>query len=181
MTERLVFGLTGYSGTGKTTISNHLADKGIVVEEGSGIIKVAAATRGSVPSTRQEYEEAFRTEQKYRGMSWLSERILASDGTSIMQVGLRAKPDFLNLKRHKGLIIALVCPIELCLARIDASNPKNPRTAEEYLEHQAIENNPDANGFGSYTQWCVEHADYSIDTSQSLEAVLGEVDAITLK
>jgi shikimate kinase len=178
MTERLLLGLTGYSGTGKTTISKYLEDKGFVIEDGSALISRAASERGHVPSSRQEYEDAFRTEQKYRGLSWLSESILAREGSRIVQAGLRAKPDYLNLRKHNGLIIALICPIEVCLGRIDGSNPKNPKTPDEYREYQAIENNPDANGYGTHTGWCIENADYWVDTSQPLGATLNEIDVI---
>ncbi|MDB5176326.1 MAG: hypothetical protein JWM81_1184 [Candidatus Saccharibacteria bacterium] len=175
-------GLTGSSGTGKSTISKHLASKrGLFVEEGSVLIRRAASERGQSLSSRADYEAVFRAEQRSRGMTWLSDSLLASNYERKLQGGLRAQCDFLNLKKASGFIVALVCPIEICLERIDTSNPKNPRTAEEYIQHQAIENTPDQNGYGTHTSWCVENADYTIDTSGPLDVTLAEIDALIIQ
>jgi dephospho-CoA kinase len=43
MADRIFWGLTGYSGTGKTTVAEHFASKGFAIIEGSTLIREAAA------------------------------------------------------------------------------------------------------------------------------------------
>lgn len=177
MNERLILGLTGLSGTGKTTISRHFASAhGVDVQEDSSILKQVAAELGVVLSTRQDYEAFFREQQHLRGMDWLSRMVLERPGNRVMQAGLRSKYDFENVKRHGGYILALVCPPELCIQRVDASNPKNPTTLEDYAAQVALEESGDQ--YGLRTQWCVEHADFTFDTSKLLEVTHSEVDAV---
>lgn len=179
MIERLLVGMTGYSGTGKSTISKHLADTyGFYVQEGSVLIRQVASERGQTLTSRVDYEETFRATQKSRGMTWLSESLLASSGERLLHAGLRAKCDLKNIKQAGGMIIALICPEELCVERIDSSNPKNPTTIEEYRQHQALENNPDENGYGAHTSWCIDNADYRIYTSGPLEVAVAEIGAL---
>jgi hypothetical protein len=77
-----------------------------------------------------------------------------------------------------GIVIALTCPPDICLKRIDSSNPKNPKTLEEYAAHQVIENSPDENGYGSHTVWCIENANVAFNTSKPLSITLSEVNEL---
>ena len=177
MANQLILGLTGFSGTGKTTVSNHLARKhGFELFEGSYWIKEAAKATGQTLTDRSSYEEMFREQQRQKGVSWLADMMLRSDSERVVQVGLRSKYDLLRIKQAGGAVIALECAPEICIERVDRANAKNPRTAKEYLAHQLLETSCDE--FGSNTPWVVAHADYTVDTSGLEEITFSLVDSI---
>jgi cytidylate kinase len=168
MAERLVVAIVGSPGTGKSTMARYMHRVyGFEVFEGGATIKAAAREQGITVSERSEYDEFMRDEQIRSGMSWLSDRLLARSGDRLLHAGMRSKHDFKRVKDVGGTVIGLVCPPEICVSRIDTSDPKNPKTAEEYVAHQLLEESPDT--FGSHTGWCVRNADYQIDTSVSPE------------
>jgi len=180
MSERSVLALTGYAGTGKTTISEYLKNKyGFVVVEGSALIRQIASEAGETLSLRRDYEEAFRTIQRVRGRAWIAETLLGLDDERLLQVGLRAEADLLRLKEIGGLVIALTCLPEVCLKRMNQNNPKSPHSLEEYAEHLINDDSPDEFGYGSHTSWCVAKADYHLDTSsESVEETFAEIDSL---
>jgi dephospho-CoA kinase len=177
MKERLVLGLAGYPQTGKTTSSNYLADvHGFKIFECSRMIRSTASELGVDLDTRFSFDRFFREQQIVRGMSWLSDIILASEEKRILQTGLRSLYDFCNIKAAGGFVVALTCPPEICINRVDASDAKNPLTLTEYVEHKASEESP--NIYGSHTDWCVANADYTIDTSGPVEHTYSELDHV---
>ena len=170
-------GLTGFSGTGKSTISRYMAEKhDFLVLEGSDVLKQVAVEEGVSLSVRSDYESFFRQQQRIRGMSWLSEMVIKAEGARVMQGGLRSRYDFNNIKQNGGHVLALVCPSEVCLERVDKTNPKNPQTPEEYVAQLEIEESDDE--YGLHTGWCVANADCTFDTSSPLEVTYAEIDAV---
>lgn len=177
MRERLVLGLTGFSGTGKTTLANYLAkEHGFSLLEGSALIRKRAEEAGMLLDSRNTYEAFFREQQLGRGLDWISETMLTMNAARLLQVGLRSPADLRNIQRVGGKVIGLVCPPALCVSRIDTANPKNPATVKEYIEHQAIEES--ANETGSHTALTVDNADYTLDTSRSIECSYAQLDSI---
>lgn len=177
MNKRLVLGLSGFPGTGKTKIAKHLKEEhDFTVFEGSEILRARAVALGQVLTDRSSYDTFFREQQRQLGMSWLADMALASEGYRILQCGLRARPDFARIKQFRGVVLGLMCPPEVCVARIDTTNPKNPKTIGEYFMHMALEESTDE--YGTHTGWCVASADHHIDTSQPVEAMLDQVDKV---
>lgn len=177
MTERTILGLTGLSGTGKSTISEYLIQQhGFTVLEGSPVLKSVAAEEGVTLSERADYEQFFREQQRLRGMDWLSRMVIDTAGDRVMQGGLRSRYDFATIRRNGGFIIGLACPPEICIQRVDSSNPKNPTTLEAYAAQVALEESTDE--YGLHTAWCVANADYVFDTSKPLDATKSEIDEV---
>lgn len=177
MTKRIIIGLTGLSGTGKSTVSEHLtSEHGFHVLEGSAVLKRIATEDGVTLSAREDYDKFFREQQRLRGMDWLSRMVMDSDGDRVMQGGLRSRSDFNNIRRNGGHILALVCPPEICVQRVDPANPKNPTTLEAYEAQVALEESKDE--FGMHTEWCVTNADYTFDTSKPLKATYNDIDSV---
>ena len=175
MSERLIVGLSGHSGTGKSTICNYMkAEHGFLVLEGSTILKQYASEAGVSLTSRDTYEDFFRQRQRSHGKTWLSDITLSTAGDRVLQGGLRSKYDLHNIKRAGGFVLALICPPLVALQRIDTSNPKNPRTADEYEQHLVLEESAD--DYGLNTAWCVANADYSIDTANPLEQTYADID-----
>ena len=170
MSERLVLGLSGNPGSGKSTIGTYLAYRhGFRVFEGSSIIRAEAQSQGLELRDRIDYDIFYRATQQRLGKAWLSDILLSSTADRLVQVGLPDKDDAQNLKRNGGIVIALVCPLEICFGRVDKTDAKNKPTLEEFIE---MENDQRSNDdFGSHTDWVIENATHSIDASQSLPLV----------
>lgn len=177
--KRLVVALTGAMGTGKTTLTERLHDTHkFETVEGSKLLNVTAVGMGKAAlSTRDEYEAFWRERQEVEGKSWLADNILAQDGNRIAHIGLRSKYDFYRIHQAGGIIIALVCnDIDLCLARIDPSNPKNPTTPEEYARHLQLQQSD--SDFGSHLSWVTANADIQLDTSLQLSYTYRQLDDV---
>lgn len=177
MATQMILGLTGFSGTGKSTIAEYLAKKhGFYIFEGSTLMRQAAVELGIVLSSRSTYETFFRRIQQERGLSWISDAMLATGKGRLLQVGLRSPSDAARIHQANGKVLALTCPPEICIARMDKDNPKNPTTLHEYVEHQQIESSTDE--YGSHTAWVIEHADYVIETSGPINSTFARIDTI---
>ena len=177
MSEKIVLGLTGFSGTGKTTLAEYLSrEHGFTLFENSSRLRHAAAEAGQTLSSRNDYEQFFRQQQVVRGLSWLSDEMLAIDADRLLQVGLRSPHDLRNIQRVGGRIIGLVCPPSVCITRIDTTDPKNPSTIEEYIQHQAIEES--LLEVGSHTAWAVMNANYGLNTASPIEHTYAELNSI---
>lgn len=177
MSNRTVIGLTGRTGTGKTTVAAHLKDRwGFGVFEGSELLRGAARADGLVLDSRDSYERYYRRQQETRGASYLADIMLASDAERVVHCGLRSPADQLRIKQAGGVVVTLVCPPEICVSRIDIANPKNPSNLEEYVSQQALQDSSDDRG--SHLTWVIANADHVVDTSGNLEETFASIDGI---
>jgi shikimate kinase len=177
MKNKLVLGLTGHPGTGKSTLCDYMAEKhDFLVLEGSVLLKKYAGEQGVKLATRESYMDFFRQQQHTLGFSWLSDITFAASHNRVLQGGLRSKYDFKQIKERGGFIVALTCSPEVALERIDTSNPKNPQTIEQYNQHKLLDESPDE--YGAHTSWCIENADYHLDTAKPLTETHLEVDEL---
>ena len=168
----LIIGLAGAPGTGKTTVSKHLEKVyGFTVFEGSEHLKKTAAAEGIALITRQDYDEFHRQKQQIYGLTWLSDTALAIGAERLVFSGIRTRPNALKLRSVGGFIVALHCPPEQCIARMDPNNPKNVKTVKEYNQQLAQQESPTDEG--AHSLWVVDNADYTLDTSLP-EAVVME-------
>ena len=175
--QRLIIGLTGHPGTGKSTAAAYLADKyGFYVFESSQALKDDAAAAGVTLKARKDYIDFYRQQQAALGLDYLARRVIESDEPRILQAGLRSRPDFELLHAAGGVIVALVADAAAVLQRIDHHLSKNATSLEEYRYQQQIDDSP--NEFGTHTSWVVEHADYQIDTSGPLKQTQAKLDQV---
>lgn len=177
MNERLILGLTGFSGSGKTSNASWLANAyGFTLFEGSTSIAREASRQGLTLGSRNDYEAFYRKTQQEISPDWLAQEMLSCPGDRIAQVGLRSRADFRRIREASGLVIAFVCPETICFNRLDTSLAKNASTLEEYRAQKLIESQPDE--AGSSTDWAIDNADYQVDTSQDTEQVHTELSRI---
>lgn len=179
MSRRLVFGLTGYPKTGKTTVANYLEQThGFKTFEGSSLIKAHAANEGITLSKREDYGLHHKRMQQLLGATCLTDVMLLDPAERVLQTGLRAKLNFECIKRANGLVIALASPVKLCVERTDFSDPKNAKSEDEYVAAMKFEESQ--TGSGLQTSWCIENADHVLDTSKPLQETFAELDEIVV-
>ena len=177
MAHRIIIGLAGFAGTGKSNLARHLSEKyHFQLFEGSALLRHAAAERGLTLDSRQSYEQLNRQLQADCGLSWATDIMLASNEGRLLFSGHRSPSDAQAIHEAGGVIVALSCPPEICLTRIDTTDPKNPRTIAGYLEAQR--NDTSNTEFGSNTPWVIAHADYTINTSGPTEATCAKADQL---
>lgn len=174
---KLIIGLAGGPGTGKSEVAKHLKNAmGFTVFEGSDHIKTTAAAEGITLQTRQDYDAFHRKKQQEFGLTWLSDTALALDAQRIVFSGLRTRPNALKLRFAGGFIVALQCPPEVCIARMDPKNPKNAKTVEEYM--QQLNEQESSTEEGAHALWVAANADYTLDTSRPLVEVTKQVEEL---
>lgn len=169
--------LSGLPGSGKSTYAKYLSGRyGFCAVEGSDCLREAAASMGRTLNVAGDYEQMARELQLAVSKSWIADRVLAQGGDWPLHVGLRTRQDFERIHDAGGFVVALVCPPEVCRARINEIAPSRFPSPESYLAQVALEISSD--GYGSDTPWVIEHADYRIDTSRPMEEVRTDLDAI---
>lgn len=175
--NRLIIGLTGHSGTGKSTAADYLANKyGFKLFENSQAIREDAVAAGVTLAARKNYNDFYRQQQHLLGKDYLAKRVIGSNELRILQAGLRSRADLEFLQQSGGFVIALVCDPAVALARIDKTIPKNAQTIEQYLAQQRLDDSTDE--YGTHVTWAVDHADYQIDTSGSVKRTRAELDQV---
>jgi cytidylate kinase len=139
--KELVVAFSGYPGTGKTELAEYLERTyGFALREGSTAIREDAARNGITLKGRQDYVD-YNASRNKDGDTWLAEALLDTPEKRIILPGLRAVSHKNYLRQHYPLLhIGIICPPEVCIERIDKTDPKNPQTLDEYFEHMAMDN-----------------------------------------
>lgn len=170
MTNQTIIAFSGYPGTGKSTLAQCAAEEmDFFTFEGSAYLKVFAENEGIVLSSRQEFSDYYRRVRHDFGKDWFVATMLKRPERRLLNTGLRNRVDFERIHAVGGTVIGLVCPDEVCLERIDTTNPKNPQTIEEYRLHKILDSSGSEDGYGAHTSWVLERADVLLDTSLPIE------------
>lgn len=170
-------GITGHSGTGKTTIANYLARKySFEVYEGSSIIAAHARSSGLQLKERGDYAAHHRVMQQSLGSACLSKVFLDQEADRAVFCGVRVPANLAKQKEAGGVILGLVCPPKVCVERLDTTDPKNASSVDEYFAQIQNETGADENSIN--VNWCIQESDHIIDTSQPLDASLIIIDSI---
>lgn len=179
MSNKIILALAGPSGSGKTALAEHLATQhGFYAFEGSTVIKASAAEVGEELVDREDYLRFYEARQRQLGKTWLVDAMLARPEPRLVDVGLRCRADVQRLHQAGGLVVALACPPQQCLERIDTTNPKNAQNIRQYTQHLALENGGNSDGYGLHLNWVLEHADVTIDTAGPLSHSTADIDTL---
>lgn len=180
MSNRLFFALTGDEGTGKSTLSKYFeARHGFRTFEGSKIIKADALLAPGGPvilKGREDYNKHHRSMQMRLGAACVTQTIFAHEDDRILQSGLRTKAGFNLTKSVGGVVVALICPPEICVNRRSSDNPKDAQDIESYMLQKEMEESQD--DFGTHPSYCIANADYTLDTSRPIEQTYDDIDEI---
>jgi adenylate kinase family enzyme len=181
MTKRLIVGLVGNPGSGKSTIARHLANKhGFYHFEGSDYLRAEAKRRGVDLQTRNDYSEFHRSLQLEHGASVAAKYMLALPGERLVFSGLRSTQNARELQAAGGIIIALQAPVETRYARTTHDQLKSQPTLEEF---KAVEDAQlvSRDRLGADVLSTMEIADITMNVARPLDEVLDEIDTIIEK
>src|SRR5688572_22920768 len=158
MSGRLLLGVTGHAGAGKTVAGDYLVKQhGFAELPGSAYLKDEAAKQGIELKAREDYGVFQRKLRTERSASFITDLMLELPGERIVNVGIRNRYDTEKLLSVNGLIIALICPAEVRFNRKNGTGPKYPDDFETFLETELLEyDNPDP--LGQHTQWTMDRA-----------------------
>lgn len=169
--------LSGLPGAGKSTYAEYLSTSyGFHAVEGSDCLREVAVSMGRTLRFAADYEQIARELQRTASGSWIADKVLAQGGDKPLHVGLRTRQDFERIQHAGGFVVALVCPPEICRARVNEITPGKFPSPESYAAQIALETSSD--GYGSDTLWVIDQADYRINTSRSMEEVRVALDAV---
>lgn len=168
MSERLLLGLTGQPGSGKTKAAEYLAYKhNFTLFNGSDYLQAEAIKRGAVLRERSDYVAFQRRLREEISATFMTDLVLDMEGNRVSHVGLRNRLDAIKHIEHGGIIVALTCPAELRHERTIGNGPKYPESLEDFIAAELSEYN-DPDPFGLQTQWVMDNSTYRIDTSEPI-------------
>lgn len=176
--QRIILGLVGKPGSGKTTAGRYLAGQyGFHHYEGSDGLREYAQRKGALLFSPKDYHTFHEKLQQEVGADVLAQAFLARPEQRLVFVGLRALANAKAIQAAGGLIIALECPIEQRFARVDHNGLKYHKSFADFqkAEEDAIYC-PD--GYSTEIKQIMQVADFTIDTSRPLAATHKQIDAL---
>jgi dephospho-CoA kinase len=178
MKKRLIIGLVGNPGSGKSALASYLAEThGFYHFEGSAGIRELADERGITLSSRKEYSDFHRQMQREYGAEVLAERLLARPEERLVFAGLRSVHNARLLQRVGGTIIAMEAPAVVRFERVDKTGLKYENNLADFeASEQAELVSPD--GYGSDLGRVMQLADYHLDTASPITQTYCEADEI---
>ncbi|MEO8863292.1 MAG: hypothetical protein ABI354_03150 [Candidatus Saccharimonadales bacterium] len=173
--------LVGNPSSGKTELARHMVKtRGFYAISGSAILKSVASERGVRLSKREDFDSFHKLIRSEYGLGFMAGIVLGAHCDRPMFDGLRNISDYDRFRQAGANIIALWSPIENryqndCHRAIE--NGEIPSTYEQFRQAEAPEyDSPDPNGL--HVMRIMQLADYHIDASQPLEAVVTQVTAL---
>lgn len=176
--QRIILGLVGKPGSGKTTAARYLARRhGFYHYEGSDGLREHAQRHGALLFTPEDYHIFHDKLQKKLGDDILAQTLLSRSEPRLVFAGMRALANAQALQAAGGLIVALDCPLEQRFARVDHNGLKYPK---EFADFQQAEEDVVYSPYGFATQikQIMELADITIDTSKSLDETQRHIDEL---
>jgi cytidylate kinase len=175
--KRLILGLAGDPGSGKSALAEYLATQYHFYHfEGSDGIREAAKEEGVVLRSRSDYSNFHASLQKRRGQDILAQILLARPEDHIVFAGIRSTHNALTLQRAGGLIIGLDCPLDVCFSHIE-----RPKTTFENFRQEAEAEWYSKDGYGADLKPVLAMADLTIDTSQPIEECFTFIDNLVAR
>lgn len=133
MSKRLIIGLAGNPGSGKTALAAYLAaHHGFYHFEGSTGIRELAELEDIELSSRKDYSDFHRKIQKQHGPYVLADRLLARSENKLVYAGIRSVAYAQRLQQAGGVIIALNSPVETRFSRVNKTGLKYEDTLKAF-------------------------------------------------
>jgi cytidylate kinase len=179
--RRIILGLVGKPGSGKTTTARYLARQYDFhhYESGDGL-REYAQRKGALLFGPEDYHNFHKQLQQELGDDALAQLFLARPEQRLAFVGLRALANAQAIQAAGGLIVALDCPIEQRFARVDHSGLKYHESFADFQKaEEDVVHSPD--GYCTEIEQIMQVADLTIDTSQPIETTRRHIDALIVR
>lgn len=171
MSGVLRIGIAGPPGAGKTESANYLVNEhGFSEFAGSDFLKLEAVKLGCTLRERADYEIFQRKLRLERGASFIADLMIDMPGKRTAMVGLRNRFDIDKFKEAKGVIVAVVRPLELRFNSTYGTDPKYPNTIDEFKAVELAEYD-DPDPYGIHAKYAMDNATHTIMNSDSLESL----------
>lgn len=175
---RIIIGIAGNPGSGKTAIAKYLAAKyGFFHFEGSDYLRQVATARNVELKTRKDYSGFHRLLQQENGLSVLADYLLSREETKLVFSGIRSIYNAQKIKDNGGIIIALEAPIEVRFARIDHSGLKYEKDLDNFKKNEESQY-ASTDHLGADLSATMKLADITLDTNKPIGETSQEIDRI---
>jgi dephospho-CoA kinase len=178
--KKLIAGIVGPIGVGKTAVANYLALKGYCHFRYSEPIEEEIKKQG-LPLTRANYQNLGDAWRKDFGPDYLSrllfDKIDSVKGNVILE-GIR-NPAELKLFRERDnfCLVGLTAGAKVRFQRLkERGQPQDPKTWEEFLVQEKRDQGLGQPEYGQNVAGCLELADTVIETKLQLALVCQQVE-----
>lgn len=185
--KKLIVGLVGTIGAGKTTVAKKLEEDGFVNLRLSCVLEKEMLTAG-LPFSRINYQTTADRLREAKGADYLSQVLIDSiekqqDSTKFVIDGFR-NPSEIEPFRKRGhfLLIGIDAPAKVRYQRlVDKHNSRSPQNWEEFIREENRDNGVGEPEWGQHIDRCLQEADNIVDSNRDENLVYTEVKNIIKK
>jgi dephospho-CoA kinase len=182
----MIIGLTGPMGSGKSTASEILQERGFTRFSFSDEVKKEALNRGIPISERALLQDIGDDLRKKYGLEILAKRLFSSFKNSNFShavfEGIRNPGELKYIQQMGGFVIGVDAPVDLRFERVrNRKNPYDPTTLEEFKLNEQRDRGVNQQSFGQNADECLKLSDtVIINNGTFLEFSAKILDALTL-
>ena len=178
---KILIGLVGLPGSGKTSTSKILQEKGFATIVLSSFIKKELVKKRLSP-TRQNLQDTGDKMRQTRGLDILAAKALVKmkkhKNDKVVIDGIRNIAEVKRLKKEGFHLIGLSANPDVRFKRLltKAGNKSNIKTWQDFIFYELRENVGTAKKHGQQNQFCYLQADYFIDNNSGIKALTKKVN-----
>jgi dephospho-CoA kinase len=177
MSETLLFPISGFPGSGKSTIAEYLsAEHGFTRTSGSEILQKQARDIGEILVLREDYHDFYLRMVEEHGPDFIARAGLELNAKQVVFDGIRTVADIRHLINAGATPIAVTCKRQLRFERTQGIDPKYPANMIEFIKADLSEDSLDE--LGPQVSLVMDEAHHVIDNNGDLNELYQQVDDI---
>ena len=171
MNEKLLIGVVGTNGSGKSTVCEYLSQKGFLIVSLSDIIRDYVATKNLSPDRRTLTECANKLKQEY-GLNYCAkqtyEKVVQSEKKNAVFDSIRHPVEVEFLKGKQVILIGIETTLQKRYERIQKRKRQTDFVTFETFKAQD-EAESSGSSYGQSISKCLELCDHKILNNSTLE------------